>query len=133
MAKDAKGHGSDGRGGGSFDNINAQRKAQGFKPMDEKRRGVMDFLDYMHGEGPMPDVMKSVLGGGQPVGSNASAAATLASGPKSAPVGVHSGAAGRGDGSSGSGFFRKETPSTSGLPKSAGHSFLDPHDPRAKR
>ena len=86
MAKDAKGHGSEKHGGGSFDNINAQRVAQGFKPMAESRRGIHDFLDYMAGDGPMPDVMKSVLGGP----SDTDAAKALAGGgAKSAPVDVH--------------------------------------------
>ena len=86
MAKDAKGHGSEKRGGGSFDNINAQRVAQGFKPMAESRRGIHDFLDYMAGDGPMPDAMKSVLGGP----SDTDAAKALAGGgAKSAPVDTH--------------------------------------------
>lgn len=76
MSKDAKGHGSEGRGGSSFDNINAQRKAQGFQPMPEKNRGMHDFFDYMAGSGPKPDFMNA-------------ASAVVGSGPKSAPVDMH--------------------------------------------
>ena len=76
MAKDRGGHGSESRGGSSFDNINAQRKAQGFKPMPEKNRGMHDFFDYMAGSGPKPDFMNA-------------ASAVVGSGPKSAPVETH--------------------------------------------
>jgi hypothetical protein len=76
--KDAKGHGSESRGGGTFDRLNAQRVKEGFKPMDEKRRGIHDFLDYMAGDGPKPDFMNA-------------ASATAGNGPKSAPVDVHGG------------------------------------------
>lgn len=80
MAKDAKGHGSDGRGGSTFDRLNAARKSQGYKPMSESRRGVHNFLDYMAGDGPKPDVM---------------VAAELANNhPKSDTVPVHPGASG---------------------------------------
>jgi hypothetical protein len=73
MAKDAQGHGSETRGS-TFDNINAQRKREGFKPMSESRRGIHNFLDYMAGQGPMPEVMAKTLAGGH---------------PKSVPVDVH--------------------------------------------
>ena len=76
MAKDAKGHGSEARGGSTFDNLNAQRVKDGFKPMNESRRGIHDFLDYMAGDGPKPDFMNA-------------ASATAANGPKSAPVDTH--------------------------------------------
>ena len=76
MAKDTKGHGSESRGGSSFDNINAARKAQGFQPMPEKNRGMHDFFDYMAGSGPKPDFMNA-------------ASAVVGTGPKSAPVDTH--------------------------------------------
>ena len=76
-------------GKSSFDSINEQRVAQGYKPMSAGRRGTMDFLDYMSGNGPVPEVMKSASG-------DKSAAAALAQGnPKAAAVPVHSGAQGR--------------------------------------
>ena len=74
--KDAKGHGSDSRGGSTFDRLNSQRVAQGFKPMPEKNRGMHDFFDYMAGEGPKPDFMNA-------------ANATAGNGPKSVSVPVH--------------------------------------------
>lgn len=76
--KDAKGHGSDSRGGSTFDRLNSQRVAQGFKPMPEKNRGMHDFFDYMAGEGPKPDFMNA-------------ASATAGNGPKSGDVPVHGG------------------------------------------
>lgn len=67
MAKDAKGHGSEKRGGSTFDRLNAMRKSEGYKPMPEKSRGVHDFLDYMDGSGPMPDAMVAAkLAAGNP-------------------------------------------------------------------
>lgn len=92
MAKDAKGHGSEKRGGSTFDRLNAARKADGYAPMSEKQRGVHDFLDYMDGSGPMPDAMKAAG-----ISDN-QAADTLGQGhPKSQPVPVHPDAAGRKD------------------------------------
>jgi hypothetical protein len=76
--KDAKGHGSDSRGGSTFDRLNAMRVKDGAKPMNENRRGIHDFLDYMAGEGPKPDFMNA-------------ASATAGNGPKSGSVPVHGG------------------------------------------
>jgi hypothetical protein len=98
--KDAKGHGSDARGGSmnssrypdqNYDRFgklrpNAPARARGItdKPggssivarTGSSARGIMPTIPFREG-------------GGQPVVSNASAAATLASGPKSAPVETH--------------------------------------------
>src|ERR1035437_8134175 len=70
--KDAKGHGSESRGGGT----EAQKDARTVQ-------GIRNWL------GVKPGGPKGGPGGGQPVVSNAHAAATLAGGPKSAPVDVH--------------------------------------------
>ena len=123
MAKDAKGHGSEARGGGvpgevpvpgrkgavgvplssmmpqrrsSFDTINAGRKSEGAQPMDEKRRGTFDVLDYLAGDGPRPAVFDAAA----KANPDAAAAAKLAEGGapgKNTAVPVHAGAAGRQD------------------------------------
>jgi hypothetical protein len=74
MAKDAKGHGSEGHGG-SGNLSDAARSA--LKPSVPTQPGS-----------PFNRTRLS-LSGGQPVASNEHAAATLASGPKSAPVATH--------------------------------------------
>jgi len=123
--KDAKGHGSEARGGGSYHNIDNNLRGPG------KHVGYSAGGDVWHiqkSNGPKSDwysgtrqgngdtVSGKGLGaisrklqadsdtwraralgvsGGQPVSSNAHAAATLASGPKSVPVETHPGAPGQ--------------------------------------
>src|ERR1035437_3574905 len=114
--KDAKGHGSESHGGsgalsrGDLAKQVAFTKAAG-KDMTEAQKSWLlsaeDRLNYGKGEprvggpGMKGAAMGSVasrywsakslgnISGGQPVASNAHAAATLASGPKSAPVDTH--------------------------------------------
>jgi hypothetical protein len=114
--KDAKGHGSEARGGSgalSRDDLAKQVafvKAAGKAATPAQEAWLLhaqDRLNYGRGEprvggpGMKGAAMGSVasgywsakslanIGGGQPVASNAHAAATLASGTKSAPVDVH--------------------------------------------
>lgn len=81
MAKDAKGHGSEGRGGPVTVSVDPSKI--GYRIADIGPGGVERNITY---------------------GGDAAAAATLAQGhPKSAPVPVHGGATGRGDASAGAG------------------------------
>ena len=112
MSKDAKGHGSEKRGAAglsaakarttlaagnfaanarrsSFDNINDQRKSQGYDPMSEKRRGTFDALDYLAGSGPMPAAFKAAG-----ISDTQAASALAGGGAKSAPVETHPSMAG---------------------------------------
>jgi hypothetical protein len=76
MAKDAKGHGSEKRGGGGF--------VQGLQPMTPDQQKTL-----LGRTTPLDSGARASFGGGQPVASNAHAAATLASGLKSAAVDTH--------------------------------------------
>lgn len=99
--KDAKGHGSDARGGGGGPSSpevksHIQRAAQLAKTLGADHPSVGAALhDAVMAARPAGGFYKIPDGGGQPVASNSHAAATLASGPKSAPVETHSGASGR--------------------------------------
>jgi hypothetical protein len=90
--KDAKGHGSEPRGGGSSSpdvKANIQKAAQLAKTLGADHPSVGAALhDAVMAARPAGGFYK-IGGGGQPVASNAHAAATLASGPKSVPVDVH--------------------------------------------
>jgi hypothetical protein len=105
--KDAKGHGSDPRGK-AIASAQAEANRTG-KPMSVLNlntvgRAMHVVRDYspgheqgMYAHQFVAKVEPQVSGGGQPVASNEHAAATLASGPKSSSVPVHSGASGRAD------------------------------------
>src|SRR5674476_2615 len=93
MAKDAKGHGSEARGGGTGPN-----SPEVAKHMQRALANAAKFgPDHPSVGAAMHDAIMAArpaggfyqIGGGQPVASNAHAAATLASGPKSAPVDTH--------------------------------------------
>jgi hypothetical protein len=157
--KDAKGHGSEARGGSgalSRDDLAKQVafvKAAGKAATPAQEAWLLhaqDRLNYGRGEprvggpGMKGAAMGSVasnywsakslanIGGGQPVASNAHAAATLASGPKSDSVPVHGGASGRdneytnGRNAAIDGSYRSENPHSVGTAQheswSAGHS-----------
>jgi hypothetical protein len=112
MAKDAKGHGSEARSGHEHaiakDTVKNPMKGLFLggptaEQAEAKLRGRFGYSDkeisnLKGGPSPVHDGLynsaKAAIGGGQPVESNAHAAATLASGAKSAPVPVHGGATG---------------------------------------
>jgi len=104
MAKDAKGHGSEKRGANTVDTVyssNAGVGGLGKGMYARLHSGQQLKLNPAATEGRIPSVGSTLnpaehtlVGGGQPVVSNAHAAATLASGPKSAAVPVHNGADG---------------------------------------
>src|ERR1019366_5035221 len=89
--KDAKGHGSEPRGGGSSSpevKAHIQRAAQLAKTLGADHPSVGAALhDAVMAARPPGGFYQ--IGGGQPVASNAHAAATLAGSPKSAPVDTH--------------------------------------------
>jgi hypothetical protein len=99
MAKDKGGHGSDPRGNAIASAQAAANRAG--KPMSVLNlntvgRAMHVVRDYSpgHEQGPyahqfVAKVEPQLSGGGQPVVSDAHAAATLAGGPKSAPVDTH--------------------------------------------
>jgi hypothetical protein len=111
MAKDAKGHGSEARSGHehaiAVDTVKNPLKGLflGGPSADQAERSLRNRFGYNDAEiGKLkgggdpryedivarnPSLGKSQIGGGQPVESNAHAAATLAGGPKSAPVDTH--------------------------------------------
>lgn len=120
MAKDAKGHGSEARSGHEHaiakDTVKNPLKGlflggPNANQAEATLRGKFGYNDdeisKLKGGGDpryedivskSPSLGGSQLGGGQPVASNAHAAATLSNGgAKSAPVPVHGGAAGRYD------------------------------------
>lgn len=78
MAKDRGGHGSEKRGVSAVQARNDRMFAMFDRAKAQGHYGLYS--------GPA-----TPSGGGQPVASNVHAAATLASGPKSAPVDTHSG------------------------------------------
>jgi hypothetical protein len=91
--KDAKGHGSESRGGGSNSpdvKANIQKAARLAKTLGADHPSVGTALhDAVMAARPSGGFYKIPDNGGQPVASNAHAAATLAGGPKSAPVDTH--------------------------------------------
>jgi hypothetical protein len=113
MAKDKGGHGSEKRGGGAMQpgasvtrTMGVRRSGIVVKPFPVEQANDGTYRSPAMGSVPVQweDGTKGyehpqhlAVAGGQPVASNAHAAATLASGAKSAPVPVHGGAGGRSD------------------------------------
>jgi hypothetical protein len=101
--KDAKGHGSDTRGGAravvatAYDGRPTWHGMAGGKKVTNSAGNPIAYASPEAAIAAANDVGgpsirpgdRTYFGGGQPVASNAHAAATLASGPKSAPVDTH--------------------------------------------